>query len=291
MRKLNLAKISGFLLLVVLVIGLHLTYIVYSLATFQEGVLQVQLLDVGQGDAMLITTPDNLKILIDAGKGNDVVYALDEVLPIWGRDIDVMIATHPDADHIEGYLELLAMIQPKYFFMNESTKTNSLISSLELILKQSDAQVRTLDQANDFRVGCCTEFKVLFPAGDQTIFDEEDSNDQSVGLLISYGDVDMFTAGDLSADLELEAMKHIPADRLPIEILKVGHHGSKTSTSKALLDMLKPSYALIGVGEGNSYGHPAEEVIDILNSHNVQIYRTDLDGTVILNSDGFKIWK
>lgn len=250
------------------------------------GLMEVTMLDIGQGDSILIKTPNNFYGLIDAGKVNFILDELSEQMPFNYKKLDFVIMTHPDADHVEGYIEILKRYQVDKVFIQKNLKENELLAEIEKILKEKNIDNYALSELTDFSIDE-VEFDVTWPKSINSIYEIEDSNELSTAIKISYKNFDMFSAGDLGGEFELESIEQINSK--DIDVLKVGHHGSKSSSSIEALELLQPEISLISVGLNNSYGHPAGEIIENLNKVNSEIFRTDIDGRVNLATNGYNI--
>lgn len=222
---------------------------------YTQETLKAIFFDVGQGDSLLLLTPDSKSILIDAGKDISAASKLGEYLS--GNIIDLLIITHPDTDHIAGVFD----IKKGYQINNTIAEQHELLSGLSRL---------EVNEGGVIVVGCCVQLK-LFNVDNK----DEDANARSYAILVSYANKEIFVAGDLPKNLEDTLVNQIG----DIEVLKVGHHGSNTSTSKYFLDTVKPEVAIISVGE-NKYGHPHFEVLNNLNNAGVQTYRTDQLGDI-----------
>lgn len=240
-----------------------------------KGNVQVHFIDVGQGDAILIETPGHDAVLIDGGnngKGNTILaYLQKEGI----ADIDYLIATHPDADHIGGLDEIMDGFPASVVYDNGENKTTKTYGDYLSRAQKSDYEVVkkgfsfTLDGVN---------FQVLHPSSSF----KTEVNENSVVIRATYGNVDFLFTGDCEHSCEQDLLNS--GAILDSEILKVGHHGSKTSTSDSFLDAVAPEIAVISVGDGNGYGHPYQGTLDKLSS--IEYYRTDLHGTVVIETDG-----
>lgn len=244
--------------------------------------LVVQVLDVGQGDAIVIRTNDNKYILIDGGPGGLVMEQLGKVLPFWQKTFDLVIATHGDADHISGLVEVMNRYDVKVFVFNGEQKETDVFSELKRRADLYQVNVQQARPDNDIKVGCCVKFDILWPSIEKR-YSDLSGNDNSVSLIASYGNFDMYFAGDLSSKYEEEMLDNVPRD---VEVMKLSHHGSKTSTSQEVVELLTPEKAVVSVGKDNSYGHPNMEVINRLNSIGVPLHRTDEEGIITITSDG-----
>lgn len=246
-----------------------------------EGELKVYYFDVGQGDSIYIKTPNGDDILIDAGDnnyGDDVVHYLNELNV---DDIEVLIATHPHADHIGGLGTVLenftveAVYAPKVVHTSQTYEDFLLgVANEGLKITKAEAGV-TLPLEG-------VEAKFVGPVGEY-----ESLNNWSAVLHLTYGNTAFLFSGDAEIEAErdiLELNQNIKAD-----VYKVGHHGSSTSTTDKYLAAINPEYAVISSGIDNRYGHPHQETLTKLNSNGINILRTDEKGTIIVSSDGNNI--
>lgn len=240
--------------------------------------LRVIFLDVGQGASQLLISPSGRTMLIDAGN-NDREQQMLDYLRQYGVDrIDIVIGTHPDADHIGGldavidHHEVGAIYMPK---IQSNTKT---FESLLLSIKNRGLKVKTAKAG--LKLDWDDEIKVSMLAPVETY---DDNNNMSAVVKVTYGETSFLLTGDAERESE-NGMIGSNAD-LRADVLLVGHHGSKSSTSASFLKKVAPQYAVIQVGE-NSYGHPKQDILDRLSKNGVKVYRNDLDGTVEIDSDG-----
>jgi competence protein ComEC len=242
----------------------------------------VSFIDVGQGDSILIETSDSKHILIDAGPESADATVISYLQGKSVTVLDALIATHPDADHIGGADDVLAAFQVLRVyhpgFVRDTQAYTNFIAAVnaEGCPVYTDAQ---LDPGDMLPLSSSVSFQVLAIDSDAS-----DSNSASIVLKMSYGTVDSIFEGDAPSSVESQIMAN-PAFSLDIEILKVSHHGSKYSTSDAWLAEMSPAIGVISVGT-NTYGHPAAETLTRLSTHAVQVYRTDLDGTVVITTNG-----
>lgn len=251
--------------------------------------LTVAFLNVGQGDAIFIEAPNGNQIIFDGGPNGKILTELSEMIPFYDRTIDMIVVTNPDKDHYAGFLDLLARYEVEKF-MEAGTKTSTILygelkksvdrEGSEKLIAQRGMKIE-LDQERGIYI------EVLFPDGDVS---KLKTNDGSIIAKLVYGDTSVMLTGDAPDTTENKVVQlDGEKDALRSNVLKVGHHGSKTSTSEEFLKEVLPKYAVISSGKGNRYGHPTDEVIDILKKYNVEILRTDELGTIIMKSDGRKI--
>ncbi|MGB9793043.1 MAG: ComEC/Rec2 family competence protein [Thermacetogeniaceae bacterium] len=242
--------------------------------------LVVHFIDVGQGDSILLQLPDGRTMLVDAGPdeaGSEVVSYLQRE---GVKRIDYLVATHPHADHIGGMDEVVRAFEIGKVYMPRVTANTE---SFENLLRSLRAKGLKITPA---RAGLAVldedGLKASFLAPCRLRYEE--LNDWSAVLKVSYGNTSFLLTGDAQAESELEMLAS-GAD-LKADVLKVGHHGSSSSTSWAFLEAVSPKYAVICVGAGNDYGHPHRETLAKLAAAGVKVYRTDRDGTVVFVSDG-----
>lgn len=241
-----------------------------------NGELLVHFIDVGQGDATLLQGPD-FTVLIDAGRHdqNDVVPYLKSVNV---KSIDLLILTHPHADHIGQAVNVLKSFKVDEVWMPGSEHTSRTYEELLDIILESDVSYNEPRAGERYRIGSL-DIMVLHP--DKLI---GDLNEDSIAVKAKYGDVKFVFTGDAEKRSE-ETMVKSGRD-LRADILHIGHHGSNTSSTQAFLKAVNPDVAIYSAGEGNPYGHPHEEVIQRLLDMKIKVYGTDVHGTIIVKTDG-----
>ena len=229
-------------------------------------------LDVGQGDSLLVETRDGLVGLIDTGVGESLLPVLRAELGLSTR-LDFVAVTHPDADHAEGVLPLLEHYQVDEIWVADHhlTDENELMKQIYLAAESAGSRVVRFASGDYLDLGCCLRGDVLWPRGDVIV---DNVNDASLALLFREGSFELFAAGDLSAEYEEIIVDSHPMD---VDALKVSHHGSKSSTSDKFLSVIKPEVSFISAGKSNSYGHPHASVLNSLSLSDV--YQTRLGGS------------
>lgn len=272
------------ILLLGFLISLAVLIMVNAIPLLSPPVLRVSFLDIGQGDAIWIQAPNGKELLIDSGPDQSVIDRLGEEKNFFDRTIDMILATHSDADHIGGFPYVLDR-----FKIN--TVIESEISSPTLIdrtfgQKVINEHVNKLTARTGERIVLDPKhgvvIDILFP--DQNPIGWE-TNEASIVTKISYGDTSFLLTGDSPSDVEDFLVKTY-GNQLHADVLKLGHHGSKTSSSDSFLQTVKPMTAIVSAGLGNKYGHPAPEVIERVESINAQILETSQLGTIDCRSDG-----
>ncbi len=263
---------------------LCLTLFIWSVVLGQErnGLLTVAFLDVGQGDSIFIETPEGKQILVDAGPNKKVLRELTEQMPFYDRNIDVLIASHPDSDHIGGFPAIFDAYKIGKYFNSGVVCETALCSELNIDIEEEGIQKEILTRGQIIDLGDGVYLEVLFPDRDATNFE---TNLSSLVLKLTYGDSSFLLTGDSPQEIE-EYLVSLDSFNLDVDVLKLGHHGSKTSSSKLLVGYTSPEFAIISVGKDNRYGHPHKEVLDILNEFEIEVLRTDEDGTIVIKSDG-----
>ena len=259
-----------------------------------DGKVHVYFLNVGQGDATLIRQ-GNFEILIDGGPSPQAIDAeLGKILPFWDRSIELVILTHPHADHLAGLVEVLSRyrvgqaLYPDISYAATDDYDEDLFNEWLRLIQQKNIE-STLAQANqEISVGDVV-IDVLNPPAIPLTGTESDVDNNSVVLQVKAGDISFLITGDLMREGEEE----IAYERLlsRCTVLKVAHHGSDTSTSVEFLNVADPRVAVISVGE-NDFGHPTPEVLDRLTARlgKENVYRTDEDGTIEFVTDGHRLW-
>lgn len=267
----------------VLAFATILTWI--GLSSSEEGLLEVSFLDVGQGDAIFIQSPTGAQILIDGGPHQSVLRPLGREMPFFDRSIDVVLYTHPDIDHIGGLPEVLERYKVSFFGETETEAGTALFGALQRRRDVEGAEVIDLRRGQIFDLGGGAHLEVLFP--DRELGGQE-ANLSSVIMRLSYGEAEFMLTGDAPKATE-EYLAILDGEELRSDVLKVAHHGSKTSSSAAFLSAVSPQYAIISAGCDNRYGHPHEDVIDRLHSVTAEILSTCEHGTVTFTSDGNEV--
>lgn len=244
--------------------------------------LCVVFLNVGQGDAILIESPTSQQLLIDGGRGESVLSELGAVMGFWDRELDYVLATHPDADHIGGLVDVLERYQVKHFIRTDNEGDSPAYLKLEEMLLQNNPEIFYARRGQQYDLGAGVILEILFP---EISMAESESNTSSIMARLSYGSSTFMLTGDAPKSIE-EYLVLSEGEHLASKVLKVGHHGSRTSTSELFLDEVRPQYAVISAGKDNQYGHPHLEVTDLLFNKRVETFNTAEVGRVMFVSDG-----
>lgn len=249
--------------------------------------LEVDFFDVGQGDSALIKTPAHQKILIDGGPSNAVVEKLGENMPFYDKNIDLIILTHPHADHLVGLIEVLKRYKVKKILATGAiNSTPDYLAWLEEI-KKENVPVEIASAGQTINFGDNLEMKIFAPMEDFVGKQPDDLNNTSIVAKLIFGDTSFLFVGD--TEKEVEAKLIASGADLKADVLKVGHHGSHNASSQEFLDAVKPKFAVISVGAKNTFGHPSPITLENLKKVGAEVFRTDQDGDVKITSDGVEV--
>ncbi len=244
---------------------------------------QISFLDVGQGDAIFIQTVEGVQVLIDGGPKSAVITKLREVMPASDTSINMIVITNPDADHIGGFQQVLDEYTVESVLVAGTRSTTETYTQLMKKIKEKKIKQIAAYKNMNIVLGEESALSVLFP--DQVVR-SWDRNDGSIVMKLTHRETSVMLMGDASSETERLILSTSSPQTLVSQILKVGHHGSNTSTSEEWLDAVMPEIAIISAGEQNRYGHPHQEVVDRLNDRDIQIKETSTDGTITYVSDG-----
>lgn len=245
-----------------------------------DGKLQIHYMDVGQGDATLIIC-DGYTMLIDAGE-NDQGSNVWSYLESQGIEkLDYVIGTHPDSDHIGGLDVVIYKYDCGKIFMPDFYKDTKTYDDVIQTVKNKNYKITNPQVGDKYTLGEA-EFTIIAPNDDYS-----DANNASIGIMLTYGETSYLFTGDA----EQESEEDIVANGINIDadVYKAGHHGSRTSSSDELLEKVTPEYVVVSCGEDNSYGHPHAAIINYCITNHIPMYRTDTQGTIVLESDGKEI--
>lgn len=248
-------------------------------------IIKVHFIDVGQGDSILIQV-NNKNTLIDAGDPEHCESLVSYLKKLNIKTVDYLIATHPHDDHIGGMYDILTNFNVKSFYAPKVSATTDSFKYMVYALKKKNLKITPLFNGISLSMGKDVKTEFLAPNS----YHYSKVNDYSAVLKLTYKNVSFLFCGDAENLSELE-MLHNNKSKLKSNVLKVGHHGSKTSTCDSFLKAVAPNISVISCGKRNKFNHPDMETIKKLKNANCVIFRTDLDGTIVLLSDGYKIIK
>ncbi len=270
-----------FWLTLILIIG---NFFVWSIVRRESpyGILTVAFLDVGQGDAIYIEAPNGNQVLVDGGAGKQVLRALGEVMPFYDHSLDVVIATHPDADHIGGLPFVLERFAVGAVLEPGVTAETGVYRAFEELLADGSPLRVLARRGMKLELDQGVSLDIFFPDQDPTGWE---TNTASIVAQLTYGENEFLLTGDSPIKIEQYLLGR-DGEALQSDVLKAGHHGSRTSSAPEYISAVHPQYAVISAGKDNRYGHPHQEVLDILNRVGAKVLRTDELGTIIFRSDG-----
>ena len=283
----ELWEMKGMFLGAVILIVLAGSVLWISILGGESKTMTVAFLDVGQGDAVFIEAPNGRQMLIDGGSSRRVLRELGEVMPFWDRSIDVVLATHPDKDHIGGLSDVLAAYEVDAMLRSGMQSDTGVYHSLNERIRSEGATSVPARAGHTIRLSPQVHFDVLFPLRDIEISEMERNTASVIGRLV-YKDTAVLLSGDAPKEIERYVARRYGSN-LESDVLKVGHHGSDTSTAKPWLGWSDPEYAVISAGKDNRHGHPDQAVVDRLNRFDTKVLQTKKRGTVVFESDGERV--
>lgn len=277
-KKNNKCKIIICLLIVLILIN----FIIYI---FPQK-LRIFFIDVGQGDSTLIITPDKKTVLIDGG-GSDSFDVGEKVLLPYLLDrrilkVDYVLISHFDTDHCGGILTIMEKVKVKNIIISEQAEHSENYERFKKLMIHKKIRLIEVKKGDKIKIGRYSEFKILFPTS--RLLSENPLNNNSIVAQFNYNNFKMLFTGDIEKLAEQQILKAEKAE-IRADILKVAHHGSKTSSIPEFIKAVKPKIALIGVGKNNTFGHPNQQTIKNLENIKCRIYRTDLQGEIIIKID------
>lgn len=279
LKKVNKRNCKKILLITVSTIVLFNFFSYFYLLIPKD--LRIYFIDVGQGDSCLIVTPNNKKLLIDGGEDNSEVL-LDYLLDKRIKTIDYILISHFDTDHCNGLIEVIEKLNVKNILISKQAYFCDEYKNIAEIINFKKIRVIFVKQGDKLNIDRNVEVKVLYPP---TEFEYDDLNNNSIVAKLAYNSFSILFTGDIEKSEINLLEKYKNGGELEADIIKIAHHGSKTSSSKEFLEAVEPKIALIGVGANNKFGHPSNEVINRLEEINCKIYRTDEDGEVSIVVD------
>ncbi len=277
-------KAAGFLVLFLLSGNIFAWQEVFS---FYRNKLTVDFLDVGQGDAIFVETPQHHQVLIDGGPDSTILSKLQQLMPAEDKTIDIVVLSHPEKDHFFGLLDVLQRYKADYILwtgVKRDTPEYEQWQEVLLAQKKQGAKIITVQAGRQIKMGN-VYFNIFSPADNLQGKEYKDSNDTSIVAKLVLGASDFLFTGDISAKAE----KALNPRDLSADVLKISHHGSKYSSSELFLQAAAPEIAVVSAGKDNSYGHPAPETLQRLNKFGIQVLRTDLYGDIKMLSAGNNI--
>ena len=252
--------------------------------------LDIYVLDVGQGDSIFLRSPSGKTMLVDAGESY-MYERVDDFLQNQAvKKLDVVVGTHPHADHIGAMEQVVTHYNIGAYYMPDAQNQTKMFENLLDALTEQDINVKQAVGGKTSAINWDEDVEVTILTPLPGV-EYDNLNDWSVILHVQYGDTSILLTGDAESFAEKAALKALPEKYFRATVLKVGHHGSSTSSSDAFLDAVDPEIAVASLGKDNEYGHPHKEVVEALEARNIPLYRTDTAGTIhiVLDGEGYTV--
>lgn len=287
MRK-GAREVSFFILGLLIFLNILAWLAVYDLNKPQ--LLEVNFFDVGQGEAIFIETPSRHQILIDGGPSSVILEKLAKSLPFWDRTVDLIILTHPEHDHLVGLIEVLKRYKVENILWTGVARDTAEYKEWQRLIRdereKEGAQIKIAQsgQLIDFGNQSNRYIEVLYPFENLEGQEFKNSNNTSIVAKLIFGENSFLFTGDAYKSVEKKLVDK--KTDLASDVLKVGHHGSKTSNSEAFIKHVSPEIAVISAGKDNPYHHPHQETLDTLEKYGIKILRTDKNGDIKIISNG-----
>ena len=277
------------ILLILGIAAVLLTVPIFGLSYSPPEELEVDFLDVGQGDAILIKSPFGQNILIDGGPDSKVIEGLGKNLPFWDKRIDLMVLTHPHDDHVTGLIEVIKRYSvKKILYTGVIHSAPNYLAWLEKIRERKIPLV-IIDRPQKIVLGDDCYMEIIYPRKSFLAQETDNLNNSSIVARLVYGQTKFLLMGDAEMEVEKELLSS--GGDLSAQVLKTGHHGSDTSSNEEFLEAVSPQIAAIQAGKDNDFGHPSLRILKRLERAGAEILRTDKNGTIKLVSDGREINK
>lgn len=245
--------------------------------------LEVVFFDVGQGEAILIKTPKRHQILIDGGPNSIILEKLTKEIPFWDKTIDLVILTHPENDHLLGILEVLKRYKIENILWTGVVRETPEYKEWLNLIEKERANIKIAQKGEKIIAGNVF-IEILYPFESLENKKLKDSNDSSIVAKLIFNENSFLFTGDIYKSTEESLI--LKNSEISSDILKIAHHGSKTSNKKEFIEKVSPEIAVISVGKNNFYGHPHQEVLDVLEECGIKVLRTDKNGDIKIISDG-----
>lgn len=260
-------------------------FVWYAILKETRNGLTVYALNIGQGDAIFIEAQNGNQILIDGGPNKKILEELGKVMPFYDRKIDVLILTHPHEDHLNGLIDVLKNYKVGTVLESGNKGETEAYNIFQKLIKEKNIPHFYVKRGAKLNIDKNLNLNILLPIFNLT---KAGIHDQMVVEKLNYGNTSFMLTGDMESNLE-KYLIVLENSNLKSDVLKVGHHGSRTSSSEEFLGWVSSKYAVISAGEKNKYGHPHKEILDRINSLGIKIFRTDENGLIKIKSDGVNI--
>lgn len=275
-----------FIFIGILAVAAFLVWVAYFSLRPNDKLL-VSFFDVGQGDSVLIETPNRGKIIIDGGPDNSVLAKIGRALSFYDRAIEILIITHPDSDHLAGAVEIARNYDIGAILINGKECATKICEEFNKIVKEKNIKIIVASAGQKIDFGNNVKMDIFLPAKysfAKTAEGKAEDNNFSIISYLTYGKDSFLFTGDAENKEELDLINTWTG--LTADVLKVAHHGSKNSMNQLFLEKINPKFSVISVGAKNRYGHPHIETIEALKKIGSEILRTDLEGDIKIISNG-----
>lgn len=246
--------------------------------------LVVNFLALPEGEAILIELPGDTQVLIDGGENRNVLEKLNTKMPFYDRKIELIIFTHPHEDHLGGLIEVLRHYEVEQILETSVLDESSFYKTWHGLVKEKGIPVKTARRGELIKYGNRDLIRILYPLQVMEGIEMKNLNNSSVVAKLFYGGKRFLFVGDLEKEGEMDLIKS--GEILTADVLKIGHHGAKTSSTKEFLGKVNPAIAVIEVSPDNEFGHPHSEVLERLKNLDIKVFRTDLEGDIEMMTDG-----
>ena len=251
--------------------------------------LEVNFFDIGQGDAIFIQTPQRIQILIDGGPDSTILEKLSQEMPFYDRTIDLIILTHPEHDHMAGLIEVLKNYKVDSILWTGVLRETAEYKEWQGLIEEEEAEgakIFIAQSGQEIKIHRCHlwKFEVLYPFENLEGQEPKNINNTSIVARLVFAQNSFLFTGDAFKSVERKLIKQ--GIELNSNVLKVGHHGSKTSSAEEFIEAVNPEIAIIQCGKNNRYGHPYPETLATLEKYDIKVLRTDQDGDIKIVSDG-----
>ena len=286
--KAGVREVKFFLLGLLIFLNILAWLTVYDLNQSQS--LEVNFFDVGQGDAIFIKDPKLHQVLIDGGPDSTVLEKLGKEIPSWDNTLDLIILTHPEKDHLAGLIEVLKRYKVENILWTGVVRDTAEYKEWKKLIEEEGAKIfiakagqKIYSSAKNITTSPGNVIEILYPFESLEGKTLEDSNNTSIIIRLVFGENSFLLTGDAYQSAERAILQR--EINIDSDVLKVGHHGSKTSSSEEFIEKVSPEIAVIPVGRDNPYGHPYPEVLETLAKYGIRILRTDLNGDIKILCD------
>lgn len=264
---------------------LIILFAIYQYVSYSRNELVVVFCDVGQGDGIYIRSPDGVDILFDAGPDASILGCLSRHMPFWDKKIELIFASHPDADHIGGFKYLLDTYSVGKYNTSEVVKETGLFKLISQKLEEKKISFNYLQQGDTYKIGSGMSVITYWPTQDFLGEGSSNTNRYSLVQMLNFNNFNILLTGDAEFDIVDEIIKSTSKEGIDVEVYKLPHHGSRTGVSHQTFSSLRPDISIISAGKNNRYGHPHLSVLEELQAYNLKFLETK-NGDIKITSDG-----